>query len=136
MYYADPQPPHARRSRNARVRRQPTNPYWQDLRSISEDLALSGTGGKLPPREIIELLHEHADEVGRDGNAEALRLTTVHGAKGLECRRGGRNCSGSTCHWGQPTLIWALRDGLGLADALHQRLAKLGWGSRVQVADV
>ena len=48
-------------------RQQPTNPYWQDLRSITEDLALPSPGGKLPPREIIELLHEHADEVGRDG---------------------------------------------------------------------
>lgn len=67
-------------------RQQPANPYWQDLRSVAEDLVLSSPGGKLPPREIVDRLYEHADEVGRDGSPEALRLMTVHGAKGLEFR--------------------------------------------------
>jgi hypothetical protein len=33
-------------------RQHPTNPYWQDLGSLTEDLALSSQGGKLPPREL------------------------------------------------------------------------------------
>jgi ATP-dependent DNA helicase RecQ len=179
-------------------RQQPTNPYWQDLRSITEDLALSSPGGKLPPREIIELLHEHADEVGRDGSPDALRLTTVHGAKGLEFRhvlvmdggdwgaghgddrrllyvaitraretlalfrgeQGGNRLlqgldglDGVHVQASQPVPAWrpelqrqylslgpadvdlGFAGRAGPADALHQRLAKLGWGSRVQVVD-
>jgi ATP-dependent DNA helicase RecQ len=63
---------------------EPKNPFWMDLRTATQELALASPGLRMPNQEALEWLFEYADEARREGSSDALRLMTAHGAKGLE----------------------------------------------------
>lgn len=64
--------------------RQPVNPFWADLLVAVDEMAQASTATQVPPAEVVEWIFECSAEVRRDGSADALRLLTAHGAKGLE----------------------------------------------------
>jgi ATP-dependent DNA helicase RecQ len=64
--------------------RQPRNRYWVDVDTAVAEFADAASASKLPAAEILDALYEAASEAKRSGNADALKLLTAHGAKGLE----------------------------------------------------
>ena len=73
-----------RRWLSRQVRREPANPYWQDLAAATGELAEAVSDARLPSAEVMDALHEAAREARQGGQAGALKLMTAHGAKGLE----------------------------------------------------
>ncbi|MDZ5455333.1 RecQ family ATP-dependent DNA helicase [Azohydromonas lata] len=63
---------------------QPANPFWADLLAAVDEMAQASAATLLPPAEVVEWIFECSAEARRDGSADALRLLTAHGAKGLE----------------------------------------------------
>ena len=66
--------------------RQPRNRYWADVDTAVAEFADTATASKLPAAEILDALYEAANDAKRSGHADALKLMTAHGAKGLEFR--------------------------------------------------
>jgi ATP-dependent DNA helicase RecQ len=64
--------------------RQPANPFWADLHAAVDEMAQASAATRVPPAEVVEWIFECSAEARRDGSADALRLLTAHGAKGLE----------------------------------------------------
>jgi ATP-dependent DNA helicase RecQ len=65
---------------------QPANPFWSDLDAAVQELVQATPATRIPAAEVMEWIHECSAEARRDGSADALRLLTAHGAKGLEFR--------------------------------------------------
>ncbi|MBL0391588.1 RecQ family ATP-dependent DNA helicase [Ramlibacter monticola] len=67
-----------------RVREEPDNPYWRDIASALDECAQASQVEQVPAQEVLDVLHEAANDARRGGRPDALRLVTAHGAKGLE----------------------------------------------------
>lgn len=65
-------------------RREPSNPYWNDLTTVAEELGGDLEDLELPPATILDALYEASQDSSRDGDAGALKLLSAHSAKGLE----------------------------------------------------
>jgi len=75
-----------RRWLNGLVRREPGNPFWEDIAVVVAELGEASAAGRLPAAEVLDALYEAGNETRRNGHALALKLMTAHGAKGLEFR--------------------------------------------------
>lgn len=73
-----------RRGIARRASLEPRNPYWQDLIRIVEDAQLGMQGTRAAAAELLDLFYDAASDWRREGRADALKLMTAHGAKGLE----------------------------------------------------
>jgi ATP-dependent DNA helicase RecQ len=65
-------------------RREPANVYWADIASAIEEAIGDSSSDSLPASMVIDALYEASGEAVRHGSKDALKLMTVHGAKGLE----------------------------------------------------
>jgi len=75
-----------RRWLGQQVRREPANPYWEDLAASVAEFAEAAGATNLPAAEVLDALYDAATESRRSGHPGALKLMTAHGAKGLEFR--------------------------------------------------
>lgn len=65
-------------------RREPTNPYWTDLTTVTEELGGDLEGLELPSATILDALYEASQDSSQNGSADAVKLLSAHSAKGLE----------------------------------------------------
>jgi ATP-dependent DNA helicase RecQ len=65
-------------------RAQPGNPFWDDLRLAAKEFAEEAAAKRVPGAELLDALYEAADETRRGHQPAALKLMTVHAAKGQE----------------------------------------------------
>jgi ATP-dependent DNA helicase RecQ len=66
------------------VRREPGNPYWEDIAAFVNDVASDARTTRVPAGELLDALYEGASDARKSGQRGALKLMTAHGAKGLE----------------------------------------------------
>jgi ATP-dependent DNA helicase RecQ len=66
------------------VRRQPANPYWEDLAVAAGEFAESVGTDRLAAAEVTDALYEADVDERRGHQPAALKLMTAHSAKGLE----------------------------------------------------
>ena len=76
--------PALRRWLARQVRRQPANPYWEDLAVAVGEFAESVGTDRLPAAEVTDALYEADVDARRGHQPAALKLMTAHSAKGLE----------------------------------------------------
>ena len=67
-----------------RLREEPDNPHWPDIAAAVDDCAQASQVERVCAQEVLDTLYEAASDGRRAGRADALRLITAHGAKGLE----------------------------------------------------
>ena len=63
---------------------EPENPYWDDIAAAVDDLIAGSQSERVTAQEVLDAFYEAAHEGRRHGRRDALRLSTAHGAKGLE----------------------------------------------------
>lgn len=78
--------PALRRWLDQRLRREPGNPYWEDLAAAAAELADATATERVPAAEVADAFHDAAREARQGRQAASLKLMTAHGAKGLEFR--------------------------------------------------
>lgn len=66
------------------ARREPNNPYWEDVGAAIAEFADAAAATRVPATEVLDALYDAATEARRSGQPNALKLMTAHGAKGLE----------------------------------------------------
>jgi len=68
------------------ARHEASNPYWSDIVAAVQEFDEASGAETLPAAEVLDALYEAADDLRRGRQAQALKLMTAHGAKGLEFR--------------------------------------------------
>ena len=63
---------------------EPDNPVWLDIVAAVDEFAQAAQVEQVPAQEVLDALYEAAADERRNGRPDALRLSTAHGAKGLE----------------------------------------------------
>jgi ATP-dependent DNA helicase RecQ len=66
------------------IRRQPSDPYWQDLGVAAGEFTESVGTDRVPAAEVIDAFYEADADAKRGHQPSALKLMTAHSAKGLE----------------------------------------------------
>ena len=67
-----------------RVQHESDNPHWRDIAGAVDEFAQAAQVAQVPAQEVLDALYEAAAAERRSGRTDALRLSTAHGAKGLE----------------------------------------------------
>ena len=63
---------------------EPDNPVWLDIAGAVDECAQAAQVERVAAQEVLDALYEAAADERRNGRPDALRLSTAHGAKGLE----------------------------------------------------
>lgn len=66
------------------IAQEPDNPYWADIAAAVDEFAQGSQVDQVTALELLDALHEAADDARQGGAPDALRLITAHSAKGLE----------------------------------------------------